>query len=301
MTWKQLGVLFALSAIWGASFLFIKISVHDIAPMTLVAARLLLAFLVLFIVMRVQRLSLPRDARSWWGFSVLGVAGLILPFWLITWGEQYIPSSLAAIIIATTPLLNVLLTIFVMRAERLALARMLGLVLGFAGVVVAVGENLQLGNSTLGRFAILGAALCYAATSLYARATFRGMPALTLSTGQMLTGAALAIPAALLIDPLPTAWPSPLALAALLALAVVCTAFAYILFYWLLEAVGSARSSLVTYLVPGFALLYGALLLDEPFTIRIALGLLLIVAGILVASGQLSLGARILRARGQVP
>jgi drug/metabolite transporter (DMT)-like permease len=288
MSWRQLGMLFALSAIWGSSFLFIKISVHEIAPMTLVAARLLLAFLVLLGVMRAQGLRLPRDAGTWWAFALLGVLGLIIPFWLITWGEQYISSSLAAILLATTPLLNVLLTVFVMRAERLALVRVLGLLLGFAGVIVAMGEGLELGASLLGRLAVVGAALCYAVSALYARARFRGMNPLTLSTGQMLTGSLLAIPAALVLDPLPMAVPSLLALGSLLALAVVGTAFAYILFYALLDGVGAARSSLVTYLVPGFALVYGVLLLGEPFSGRIALGFALIIGGILIASGKLS-------------
>jgi drug/metabolite transporter (DMT)-like permease len=291
VTWRQLAMLFVLSAIWGASFLLIKICVATIAPMTLVAARLVLAAALLVVVMRMQGMHLPRTGQPWRGFAVLAVVGLILPFWLITWGEQWISSGLAATVLATNPLMSVLLTTLVLGDERLGLPRMLGLLLGFAGVVVAVGAGLDNNQALLGYLAVFGAAFCYAISAIYAKRAYAGMPPLVLSTGQMVVASGLALPLAVGLDGVPQAWPPAVALWSLAALAFVCTAAAYILFYWLLAEVGATRTSLLTYLVPGFALIYGALLLGEPFTLRIACGLVLVVLGILIVSGRLGLGA----------
>ena len=288
---RYLGVLLVLGAVWGASFLFIKIGVQELAPETLVALRLIIASLVLLGVLYARGLRLPTRWRTWVDFLFLGVIGLIFPYLLITWSEQSIPSGMAAILNATTPLFSVLAAYVWTREERLGGLKLLGVALGFAGVVVAVGvEQLDLRRAdTQAQLAVLAAAACYGIAGIYGRRAFRGIPALVPATGQMLMGALLITPYALLVRGVPSPLPSATALWAVLALAVLGTAMAYILLYWLMERIGATRTSMVTYLLPPFALVYGALFLQERIALNAVLGLGLVVAGILLANGVLRL------------
>ncbi len=287
MQLKNLGVLLLLGAVWGASFLFIKIGVREMAPETLVAARLCIAAVLLLVVLYARGLRLPADRRMWGHFLFTGVVGLILPYMLITWGEQAIPSGMAAILNATTPLFTALMAYLWTREEHLTGLRLLGVAVGFAGVIVAVGvEDLSLASaSTQGQIAVLVAAACYGANGVYSRRVFRGLPPLVPAAGQMLAGAVLMAPIALALGGLPSPLPSATALGAVLALAVLGTALAYILFYWLIERLGATRTSMVTYLLPPFALVYGALFLGETIALNALLGLGLVIAGILLSNG----------------
>jgi drug/metabolite transporter (DMT)-like permease len=284
---RYLAVLLVLGAIWGASFLFIKVGVAEIPPASLVAVRLVVGAALLLVVLYASGARLPASRRGWIDLFVLGALGVVAPFLLITWAEQSIPSGLTAILNATTPLFTALLTYVWTRAERLRGGRLLGVGLGFAGVVLAVGlDNLDLSSAgTQGKLAVLLAAVCYAITAIYARQAFRGAPPLVPAAGQIFAGAVLIIPIALVIDGAPRAVPSFWPLAAVLALAVFGTAVAYIMFYWLLERLGATRTSMVTYLTPPVALVYGALLLNEPIAANTLIGLGLVIGGIALANG----------------
>ena len=207
--------------------------------------------------------------------------------------EQSIPSGMAAILNATTPLFTLLLAYLWTREEHLTGMRLLGVAIGFVGVVVAVGaEGLSISNaSTRGQLAVLVAAAAYGVNGVYSRRAFRGMPPLLPATGQMLSATLIIAPLALALHGLPTALPSAGALGAVLALAVFGTALAYILLYWLIERLGATRSSMVTYLLPPFALVYGTLFLREPIALNALLGLALVVLGILLANGVLGRAA----------
>jgi drug/metabolite transporter (DMT)-like permease len=286
MQTRYLGALVLLGAVWGASFLFIKVGVAELLPGTLVAIRLIVAALVLLGVLYARGLRLPARLRVWGDFLFTGVVGLVLPYLLITWGEQHIASGMAAILNATTPLFTLLLTYVWTQEERLNGLKLLGVAVGFVGVVVAVGvENLSLTDAdALSHLAVLLAALCYGISGIYSRRAFRGLSPLVPAAGQMLAGALVITPLALAWGGLPS-MPSPLALGAVLALAVFGTALAYILLYWLLERLGATRTVMVTYLLPPFALVYGALFLHEAITLGALLGLGLVVAGILLSNG----------------
>ena len=296
MQTRYLGALVLLGAVWGASFLLIQIGVREMPPTILVALRLIVASVILIGVLFVRGLRLPARPRAWGDFLFTGVIGLVLPYLLITWGEQYIPGSMTAILNATTPLFSMLLAYFWTREERLNGLKLLGVALGFVGVLVAVGvTGLSLSSaSTQGQLAVLGAALCYAITGLYGRRAFRGLPPLIPATGQMLAGAIVITPIALAAYDIP-AMPSALALGAVLALAVFGTALAYIVLYWLLDHLGATRTSMVTYLLPPFALLYGALFLREAITAGGLLGLGLVIGGILLANGVIGRASLIWR------
>jgi drug/metabolite transporter (DMT)-like permease len=286
MQTRYLGALILLGAVWGASFLLIEIGVREMPPTILVALRLIVASLILAGVLFARGLRLPTRLRAWGDFLFTGAMGLVLPYLLITWGEQHIASSMTAILNATTPLFSMLLAYFWTHDERLDSMKLLGVALGFVGVLVAVGvADLSLTSaSTQGQLAVLGAALCYAITGIYGRQAFRGLPPLIPATGQMLAGAIVITPIALVAHDIP-AMPSALALGAVLALAIFGTALAYIVLYWLLDRLGATRTSMVTYLLPPFALAYGALFLREAITAGGLLGLGLVIAGILLSNG----------------
>ena len=292
---RYLGALLLLGAVWGASFFFIKVGVAEIAPLVLVSLRIGIAALVLLVVLYARGLRLPSRLRTWGDFLFTGVVGLVFPYLLITWGEQHIASGMAAILNATTPLFSVLLAYVWTREEQLSMMRSLGVALGFVGVVVAVGiTNLSLASAdTQAHLAVMLAALCYAITGLYSRRVFRDMSPLVPATGQMLGGALAITPIALATHGIP-AMPSATALGAVVGLAVFGTALAYILLYWILAHLGATRTSMVTYLLPPFALLYGALLLGEPVTVAALIGLGLVVIGILLANGVIGWPARML-------
>lgn len=294
MNRRQFAVLLILAALWGASFLLIKIGVAEMAPETLVAARLVVSALVLLGVLYAGGQRLPSAPRAWADLFVLGTAGLVAPYMLITWAEQSMPSGMAAILNATTPLFAVLLTYVWTREERLSGQRALGVVLGFVGVVVAVGiGSLRNGAGVplASQLAVLLAALCYAVAGIYARRAFRGVSPMIPATGQLLAGALVITPVALGLRGVPSPMPSATAILAVLALAIFGTAIAYVLLYWLIERIGATRASMVTYLLPPFALVYGALFLRESITWNALAGLGLVVLGILLANGVLRLPA----------
>lgn len=294
MKTQYLAVLLLLGALWGASFLFIKLGLESFPPLTLVSLRLLSSAVLLYALLRLRGGRLPATRRGWADLAFVGVFGTVLPWLLITWGEQHISSGLAAILNATTPLFSILLAYVWTREEQLSAARTAGVLLGFVGVVVAVGaDNLDLASSgTQGQLAVLGAAACYGVSAIYGRRAFRGLPPLVPAAGQMITGSAALVPIALLVDGPPTATPTLAALGGMAGLSLIGTVLAYILFYWLLERLGASRASMVTYLLPPFALLYGWLWLQEPLHSNALLGLGLVVAGILVANGVLSFRRR---------
>jgi drug/metabolite transporter (DMT)-like permease len=285
MTARQTGLLVLLGAIWGAAFMLIKIAVTDIEPATLVAVRIAITAVILYGVMRVSGISLPGGSKIWKDFYFVGMLGLVVPFLLIGWGQRLIPSSTTAILGATTPLFAAIINLITRNDERINAERVIGLIMGFAGVMIAIGiEGAQSGN-IWGELCVLGAAVCYALSALYGRRAFSGMQPIIPSTGQMIASTSLLIPIALIWNGIPTVMPAPSSLIALVILAVFCTAIAYILYYRLMDAVGATKVSMVSYLVAPFGVVYGAAILSEPIAPNAVAGLIVIIVGILIAGG----------------
>jgi drug/metabolite transporter (DMT)-like permease len=248
-----------------------------------------MATVVLYLVARAQGLRLPRSSRAWRAFAVMGLVGTAAPFSLISWGETRIDSSLAAILNATVPIATVLLAHFWTRDERLTIGRVAGVLIGFTGVVVLAGNAALGGHSDalLGVLALLLSSVCYGIAAIFARGAFVGVPPVVASTGQMLLGALfMAAPGAAATLSARQA-PAPGALAAVAALALLGTVGAYLLYYRLLLHVGPTRTSLATYLLSAFAVVYGALFLHEAITVRLLIGFALIVLGVVVVNGHI--------------
>ena len=280
MSRRDLGLLVALSAIWGSSFLFIKVGVEELEPAVVVCGRLFVGALVLLPVV-LARGGVSGVRAMLVPIAVLGALNNALPYWLLSFAETRIDSGLAAVIQAAAPIFTVLLAVRIDPSQRVTGPRLLGVALGFVGVALLVG--LQEGGELLGAIAVVGTALCYAVSVLYAGRAIRSFSPLDVSVGQLGVGALLTLPAALLQWPADA--PSAKVVGAVVVLGVFGTGIAYLLYFALIVRAGASRAILVTYLVPAFALVYGWLVLDEPVTASALAGLTLILGGTALATG----------------
>ena len=287
-------MLLTLAAVWGASYLFIKVAVDEIAPAPMMAARTLLAAAALlgYVFWRFGRARAARELRAAWRHClVLGVLNAALPFWLIAWGEQHIDSGLAAVVQASVPIFNALLVLRFLPHERLTRTRGLGLAIGIVGVAVVTGIHPDGGGlAVAGALAVVLSSLSYASAGVYGQRAVKGTAGPVLAAGSMLLAGVILTPVA--VFQLPGEVPSLEATGSVLALALAGTALAQLILFRMLALHGSARLSLVTYLMPGFALVYGALILDEAITAATIGGLALILGGVALASGAIRLRRR---------
>lgn len=282
-----------LALAWGTSFLFIKVAVQTLQPITLVSLRLLVGLLGLLLVMRWQGERLPRGWTVWRHLAVMGLMNVAVPFVLITWaesGETGLDSGVASVLNSTVPFFSVLISGLILQAEVVGAGMIAGLLVGFAGVVLLVGPNL---GGDWGGFlpylAVLVAALGYAASSAYARHYLRGLRPVVLSAGQLMVADSAVIVAALLFED----WRQqslPLAtIGALLWLGLLGSCLAYILYFFVLQSWGATRATLVTYLLPIVGVSAGALVLGEVVDWRLLVGGLLILSGVGAVNSKRSL------------
>jgi drug/metabolite transporter (DMT)-like permease len=284
-------LLLTLGAIWGASYMFIKIGLRDLSPRAIAWLRIALAAVVLVGLAQIRG-ALGGFGRKFRVLVVLGAVQAAGPFLLIGAGEQEISSSLAGILVTSAPLWTALLAIWIDQAERSQGMRLVGLALGVLGVAVLLGLDLGgSGNELLGGGAILLAGLGYAVGGFMAKRQLANLPPLGVAAWVMVASTVLLLPVA--VAGAPSAAPGIGPLAAIVALGVVGTGVAFAIFYDLIATVGPARAFIVTYLAPGFAVVYGATLLDETITVATVAGLVLILGGSwLAAEGRVPSGRR---------
>ncbi len=284
-------LLITLSVLWGGSFFFVEIAVAELPPFSIVLLRVGLAAFTLHLVRRLLGQRLSTDGRVWGAFFAMGFLNNLVPFCLIVWGQTHIASGLASILNATTPMFTVLVAHFWTADERLSGPRLLGVVAGFLGVVMMIGPEMLegLGDQVWAQLAVLGATLSYAVAGVYGR-RFKsmGVTPMATATGQVTASAVLLMPVALIIDrPWTLMVPSPGTWAAVVALAVLSTALAYILYFRILETAGATNLLLVTFLIPVSAILLGVLFLAERLAPQHFLGMALIGLGLAAIDGRL--------------
>ena len=295
-------MLLTLSVLWGSSFLFFALLAAELPILTVVLGRVGLAALALNLLLFLRGMPVVR-AMPWRAFAVMGLLNNVVPFLLFAFAVTRIPSGLAAILNATTPIFTVLAAHALTRDEKLGGLKMIGVASGFAGVVVLVGPGLlaDLGQAdVLGQASCLLAALSYAFAGLYGR-RFRGLAPLHVATGQITASTALVLPFALIVDrfwALPM--PSASAWGALAGIALLCTAVAYILYFAILARAGATNLLLVTFLLPASALVLGALVLAEPVTPRALAGMALMGMGLVAIDGRMLPGRRIEDRKGSL-
>ena len=280
---KDFAALISLGALWGASFLFIRVAVPVLGPFVLVGLRVGLAALVLALFAGAARRALK--LRGLWGpLLFVGFANTAVPFSLISASEVHLTASLAAILNSTTVLFTALVAAVWLR-ESLTPKKILGVLLGIFGVAVLVGwDPLPLSPVVLlSVAAVLGASLCYGVGAVFTKLTFAGVPPLTLAVGQQSAAAGIMIPVAL--TDLPGESPSVAVALCVLALAVLSTAVAYLLFFYLIASAGPTATSTVTLVVPVFGLIFGVLFLGEPVGLGTLAGLAVILCSVLLITG----------------
>ena len=288
---QEWGMLLALSILWGGSFFFMKWATTEVPTYSIVLVRVALAALTLRLVIGVSGIAIPRDIGLWRSFFTMGLINNVIPFSLLVWGMTEIASGLAAILNATTPMFTILVAHLLTHDERISPSKLVGIFLGFFGVVVLIGFDALSGldSAVLAMLACLGAAVSYALAAVYGRRfSQQGISPEISAYGQVTGSTIILLPLVLAID---SPWQLPLpglsTWLSLLALGVLSTGLAYMLYFRILAAAGATNIALVTLLVPVSALLLGWGILDESLSLTQLFGMLLIGLGLLAIDGRL--------------
>jgi drug/metabolite transporter (DMT)-like permease len=288
MSIAEWGLLVVLSILWGGSFFFAEVALVELPPLTVVLARVTIAAVALHILVRIAGQRMPKAFGCWLAYAVMGLLNSLAPFSLIFWAQTRIDSGLAAILIGATPLFTVLLAHRFTDDESATRNRLGGVLIGFAGLAVMIGMEALSGAAAevLAEAAILLAATCYAGAAVFGR-RLKGQPPLVAATGQITASGALALPIALIVDK-PWMLPAPMAVTvgAVLGLALLSTALAFVIFFRLLASAGATNISLVTLLVPVSAVILGHAVLGERLALHQVAGMGLIALGLALIDGR---------------
>lgn len=282
-------LLLALAAVWGGSFFFGEIALREVPPLTITLHRVFWALPILAIIVFLKRIPVPRTLRVWRAYLVMGALNNAIPFSLIFWGQTQIESGLASILNGTTAMFGAVVAGLLLVDEPLTKNKIVGAALGIAGVAFIMGPDVltefNLGN--LAQIAVIGAALSYAFASVWGKTRLAGQPPLMNALGMLIGSTSLMIPIVLFVDGPPQLTLSTNVWAALLSLASLSTALAYILYFAILARAGAANLMLVTLLVPPFAIGLGALFLGEQIGPEAFVGFAIIAIGFAVTDGRL--------------
>ncbi len=291
MSSLEWAMLLGLSVLWGGSFFFVGVAVKELPTLTIVTVRALLAALILLAVLKAGGIAIPTSGKVWVAFFVMGFLNNVVPHTLIVWGQGHVASGVASILNATTPLFTVIVAHLLTADEKMTGNRLAGVVVGLAGVAVMIGADVlhAFGIGIVAQLACLGAALSYGFAGVYGR-RFRAMGVSPMATamGQVAASSVMLLPVVLLVDrPWLLPMPSGQALAAMVGLAALSTAFAYVLFFRILASAGATNIALVTFLIPVSAIMLGILFLGEVLLLRHLVGMVMIGAGLAAIDGRL--------------
>jgi drug/metabolite transporter (DMT)-like permease len=277
----ELALLLLLATLWGASYSFIKLGVATIPPITLIAARTLVAGVLLLAIMRWRGLRLPKDAATWRRFLFQACLNSVIPWTLIAWGERSLDAGLATILNSTSPIFTFFLTLAMTRHETLSARKLFGVVAGMAGICLIVGVQALagLGVQLTAEIATVTATICYAGGAIFSRG-FRDLDPMAPAAGSLLCGAAILVPASLVIDRPWTLAPSTGSLLALVGLAVFSTALAFVIYFRLITTLGSVGTTAQAYLRVPIGVALGVIFLGESLTSTAWIGLGCVVIGV---------------------
>jgi drug/metabolite transporter (DMT)-like permease len=278
----DLALLLLLATLWGGSYSFIKVGVETIPPVTLIAARTLLAGAILLGVLRWRGLRLPRDVGTWRLFLIQACLNSVVPFTLIAWAERSVEAGLATILSSTSPIFVVVLGLLAGTGERVSRLKLAGIASGLAGTGLIVGVEAMagFGADLAAQLALVAASLCYGGAALFGR-HFKGMDPFMPAAGSLICGAIILIPLSLAVDRPWTLTPSAASIQALLALSIFSTALAFVIYFRLIARLGSVATTSVAYLRVPTGVLIGMVVLGESLAPTAWAGLVLIVAGVL--------------------
>jgi drug/metabolite transporter (DMT)-like permease len=277
----ELTLLLALATLWGASYTFIKLGVATIPPITLIAARTLIAGLLLVVIMRARGLALPIDTASWRRFLFQACLNSVIPWTIIAWSERSIDAGLATILNSTAPIFTFLLTFAVTRHEAATGRKLFGILAGMAGICLIVGVQALhgLGEQFVAQIAVVAATICYAGAAIFGRG-FKGLDPMAPAVGSLLCGAAILLPISLAVERPWTLAPSVSSMLALLGLAVFSTALAFVIYFRLIQTLGSVGTTAQAYLRVPIGVALGVLFLGESLSATAWIGLGCVVIGV---------------------
>jgi drug/metabolite transporter (DMT)-like permease len=291
----QLSALFwltVLALLWGPAFLFMKVAVQEVPPLTVAASRVSAGALLLYVILKLQGHSLPKFGPVWVRFAVMGLTSNALPFFLLSWGQQYVSSALAAISVGASPLFTMLLAHYFTSDDRLSASKVIGLAIGFGGLVALfVPALVEGGDASLwGLAATTGAGLSYGIAFVYARQRLPQLPPLVGPAAQLVMASIWLLPITLVVDQpytLPAlSWP---VIVSLLLVTVWCTVLAFVVYYRVMKQISATILSLVTYLNPIVATVLGVVVLQEQLGWNGYLGYVLIILSAIIVNGTITL------------
>lgn len=297
----DIALIVALAALWGSSYSFVKIALGSLTPLTLTAARIAVAAVVLGLLVAARGRKLPRDATYWWRLTLQSLINVAGPFALYAWAQQYVPSSLAGIFNSSTPIVVFLITVLWTHHERVDAERLIGTTVGLAGVIAIIGLDALagIGNHVLAEIVMLIGTLGYALAAIHGR-RFGHVPADVNAAGALAIATVVMVPLAFVVERPLALDPTAGAVLSILYLGVGCTAATFVIYFALVARVGSMNTVSASYLRAGFAVAFGMALLGEAFTWGTGAGLLGVLVGVAAINGQLGRVLAVLRraARG---
>lgn len=282
-------LLFTLGTVWGASFLFGRIIVMEISPLSLVFWRVAIAAIALYIYSAIKPTQFKISIKYAAMFTVMGITNNIIPFALIFYGQQQIGAGLASIVNAMTPIWVLIIAHIATNDEKIKGNKLIGIIIGFVGVILLIGipTELKLNDTFIAQLAVLGATISYGIANVFGR-KFKNIPPIETAKGQLAAATIIMIPIIFLIQP-PTEIiiPSWNIIICIIALAILCTAIAYILFFTILSRAGAVNVSLVTLIVPISAIIMGVVVLNESLSIKELLAISIILFGLIIVDGRI--------------
>jgi len=280
-------IFILLGAIWGSSFMWIKIAIREVGPVTLVAFRALFGLLFGVVVILIQRVELPRTFKAWLPLLVVGLTNIAIPFFLISWGELHIDSAVASILDATVPLFTILIAHFVLQDDKITLPKVMGLIIGFVGIVVLMSKDIGASaNSLLGQLAVIVASIFYAISAIYIRKATVDTPGIVRSAGPLVSASVVMWLGTLVFES-PVQLPQlGITWIALLFMGVLGSGLAFVMAFYLIHEIGPTRTTMVTYLFPLGGIILGVIFLHEQLTWHIIAGAALIITSLVVANWE---------------
>lgn len=277
----ELALLLALATLWGASYTFIKLGVETIPPVTLIGTRTLIAGSILLVIIRSRGLALPKDAATWRRFLFQACLNSVIPFTLIAWAERSVDAGLATILNSTSPIFTFLLTVVITRHEAVTTRKLLGVIAGIAGTSLIVGVQAfdGVGEALMAQLAIVAATVCYAGAAIFGRG-FKGLDPIMPAAGSLICGAAILIPVSIVVDRPWTLTPSTSSILALLGLAIFSTALAFVIYFRLIQTLGSVGTTAQAYLRVPIGVAIGVMALGETLSPTAWAGLVCVIIGV---------------------
>ena len=289
MKLKHWIVFILVGAIWSSSFMWIKLALREVTPSALVAIRVTLGFLFGASVIFIKQIKLPKNIKTWMPLIILGVTNFAVPFFLISWGEKSIDSSVASILDATVPLFTIFMAHYLLKDDKMTFQKVIGLFIGFAGVIVLLSKNIGASSSTLfGEGAVVLASLFYAGSAVFIRKTTQDIPGVLRSTVPMFSASIIMWITTLITE---NSVPMPkleLTWIALLFLGIIGSGLAFLMAFYLIHEIGPTRSTMVTYIFPLGGVILGVTFLHEQITWQLLLGGILIVSSLLIVNWKAS-------------